>query len=765
MLFGVVRRDPPVACNPGDIRRSPIGTRQSSGPRMCSSLGLENIPIYPRVLVLDVGPPGWSAVRSVLCEALSNVLCLGAATAQPGERISVYTVRERHHCLLPLLEMKGNLCRLLRCLSELQALPTEGSGPVKNSAISMAVLDSLQQNKQRMQLSSSGATARGCFVEVTVVSPRSGRDLMCDLDGGMKDADLGTLRRLLVLQISCEQEQNGSPKTPLGQGSNVYDIDLHLIPPNVLCLEMFLKSWLLERNGEKEKCHLIFPEGASELEVMCDVSLPLLNPGLLHGERGETYLRGSDMTGATQSWKVIRAVSSSGVCGSMLYGLPAILTPTACWELDWDQLEANQDNFHALCHCLQSQQLSIVAVCTQHRSSSAPPVRSHVLVSSSGSAALLLRPLAVRELVLLMKVPPLPPTMADGALHRVQYGLFSVFTDELAGADAPTYFDDFIHHRKFGPRQEFHQVAMVGVDEVPEEASQDLIDTLNLAMDSDTRPDHTRSGQRHEARSHPQRTATRGQITSAADSDTRPEHTGSGQRYEARSHRQRTARRGQITPAADSETRPDHTHSGQRHEARSHPQRTATRGQITPAADSDTRPDHIRSGQRHEVSLHPQMTATQGQFTPAADSETRPGHLQRTTRGQVTCSGQQPKPVHPQRKRTTTRGQFTLAADSDTRPVHTRSGQRHEARSPAADSDTRPVHTRSGQRHEASLHSQMTATRGQVTPTADSDTRPDHIRSRQRHEARSHPQRTATQGKITPAADSDTRPDHTRSGQ
>ncbi|XP_073442937.1 meiosis 1 arrest protein isoform X2 [Dendrobates tinctorius] len=397
---------------------------------MCSGLGLENIRIYPRVLVLDVLPPGWSAVRSVLCEALSNVLCLGAATALPGERLSVYTVRERHQCLLPLLEMKGNLCRLLRCLSAVQAIPTEGCRRVKNSALSVAVLESLQQNKQRMQHSSSGATSRGCFVEVTVVSPRSGCELMRDLDDGLKYADLGTLRRLLVLQISSEQEQNGSTESPPELSSHVYDIDLHVVPPNVLSLEIFLKSWLLEHNVEKDKCHLVFPE----VEVMCDVSLPLLNPGLLHGEEGEVYPRESDMaagTGATQAWKVIRAVSSSGVCGSLIYGLPAILTPTACWELDWDQLEANQDTFHALCHCLQSQQLSLIAGCTQRRSSSSSPVQSHVLVSSSGSAALLLRPLAVRELVLLMKVPPLPPTMADDALHRVQGVLRSLEADPI----------------------------------------------------------------------------------------------------------------------------------------------------------------------------------------------------------------------------------------------------------------------------------------------------------------------------------------------
>ncbi|XP_075703236.1 meiosis 1 arrest protein [Rhinoderma darwinii] len=400
--------------------------------RMCSRPVAENI--FPRVLVLDVSPPGWAAVRTVLCEALSNVLCLAAATAQPGERLSIYTVRERHQCLLPLLEIRGNLCRLQRCLSELLALPQEGTGAARNRALSPAVLDALQQNKQRMQHRSSGAALHACLVEVTIVSTRPRCDLTCDLDSGLKDADLSTLRRLLVLQISCDLPETGScgrspdPETSPEPGSHVYDIDIHVTLPNVLSLEIFFKSWLLEPNTEKEKCHLILPEGASHLRVMCDMNRPLLNPGLLQGD--VTPPRGSALTAGTgviQAFKVIRTVSSAGICGSLLYGPPTILTPTACWELDWDQLEANQDNFHALCKCLQSQQLSLVASCPQRSS----PLLPHVLVSSSDSAALLLRPVAVRELVLLMKVPPLPATMTESAVHRVQGLLRSLDADAL----------------------------------------------------------------------------------------------------------------------------------------------------------------------------------------------------------------------------------------------------------------------------------------------------------------------------------------------
>lgn len=49
---------------------------------------------------------------------------------------------------------------------------------------------------------------------------------------------------------------------------------------------------------------------------------------------------------------IYRALKSEGVCESVLYGLPFIIKPTSCWQLDWDELELNQHSFHALCHSL-----------------------------------------------------------------------------------------------------------------------------------------------------------------------------------------------------------------------------------------------------------------------------------------------------------------------------------------------------------------------------------------------------------------------------
>ncbi|TMS02190.1 Meiosis 1 arrest protein [Larimichthys crocea] len=44
---------------------------------------------------------------------------------------------------------------------------------------------------------------------------------------------------------------------------------------------------------------------------------------------------------------------ADGVCESVLYGLPLVIRPTTCWQLDWDEMETNHNLFHALCHTLR----------------------------------------------------------------------------------------------------------------------------------------------------------------------------------------------------------------------------------------------------------------------------------------------------------------------------------------------------------------------------------------------------------------------------
>ncbi|KAG6923977.1 meiosis 1 associated protein, partial [Chelydra serpentina] len=95
--------------------------------------------------------------------------------------------------------------------------------------------------------------------------------------------------------------------------------------------------------------------------VKCDIQERLLSPALLPGAADVT-VRPDDVNTpyqmaacpATTLYKlrVIKALKAEGVCESALFGLPFIIKPTSCWQLDWDELEMNQHNFHALCHSL-----------------------------------------------------------------------------------------------------------------------------------------------------------------------------------------------------------------------------------------------------------------------------------------------------------------------------------------------------------------------------------------------------------------------------
>ncbi|NWV36784.1 M1AP protein, partial [Grantiella picta] len=104
-----------------------------------------------------------------------------------------------------------------------------------------------------------------------------------------------------------------------------------------------------------------------------------------------------------------RALKSEGVCESVLYGLPFIIKPTSCWQLDWDELETNQHSFHALCHSLLKRKWMLLA--RREPQNTVPNwnvvVHSYYVIVPSDSATLLVKAVAIRELLLPSAFPAL----------------------------------------------------------------------------------------------------------------------------------------------------------------------------------------------------------------------------------------------------------------------------------------------------------------------------------------------------------------------
>ncbi|XP_014889341.1 meiosis 1 arrest protein-like [Poecilia latipinna] len=181
-----------------------------------------------RVLIVEALPPGWSDTCSVLCDALDNFLSLACSLDGPCRipLLSLYAISRQPECLLPFVQVRGNLARLQSCVEELRSIP--GESCIKSAAkggdlLRQAVLDSLQQFKQFIRHTSTGNQAcSNASVEVTVVTSQPGRSLIHQLESGLKGADLVPLRRLLVVQIvgtNDWSQDSHSPEATMTEGT------------------------------------------------------------------------------------------------------------------------------------------------------------------------------------------------------------------------------------------------------------------------------------------------------------------------------------------------------------------------------------------------------------------------------------------------------------------------------------------------------------------------------------------------------------------
>ncbi|XP_062850320.1 meiosis 1 arrest protein [Trichomycterus rosablanca] len=409
----------------------------ASANQVCRASSFSKQP--PRVLIIDASPPWWSETRSVLCEALENFFCLSSSLEGPSRvpLLSLYAVDIQQECLLPFVQVKGNLVRLHSCVEELRSLPIEGCTRPRSELLKQAVLDSLQQYKQYTCHATLGRNITGSSVEVTILSGEPGRTVLRQLEQGLKGSDLVSLRRLAVVHIAVEQnlldrEPGWSPECCSADATEqpdedlmlVAEMDLQLVENSVLAVENVLKTWLHDQSGEREHLQLLLPasvqahglkpnpaQKVNPVCIKCDMLERLVSPALLPGtpdlgaktESLRDFLP-SNQNLSTRSppppqLRVIKVLRAEGVCQSVLYGLPLIIRPTSCWQLDWEEIESNQQTFHALCHTLKGRDWFLL-VRLEPEFSSGPGVFSYYVLQSSASFSLLLKPILTRELML-----------------------------------------------------------------------------------------------------------------------------------------------------------------------------------------------------------------------------------------------------------------------------------------------------------------------------------------------------------------------------
>uniref|UniRef100_A0A3B3DA23 Meiosis 1 associated protein n=1 Tax=Oryzias melastigma TaxID=30732 RepID=A0A3B3DA23_ORYME len=407
-----------------------------------------------RVLVVEALPPAWADTCAVICDAMDNFLSLACNLDGPCRipLLSLYAISRQQECLLPFVKVQGNLARLLSCVDELRSIPAEGCIRGVSRAgelLLQAVLDSLQQFKQYIRHTSTSSQAWSNLpVEVTVVTSQSGRAIVRQLEAGLKETDLVSLRHLLVLQIDGSWDwgqEIPSPEAAQHEDSLMLgtEVELQQVENSVLAIESVLKVWLQEQGGDQERLHLLLPsDNLTPVCVKCDIQERLISPALIpltpdlgvKTERLRDFLpvaKGSaNQSSAPQKLRAIKTLRADGVCESVLYGLPMVIRPTTCWQLDWDEMEANHHLFLALCHTLRTLDLFLLLQTDSRSAAGSSGVISHYLLQPSPSLSFLLKPVASRELLLpsSMAVPSHDPS--PHAMQTVQ-GCLSQLEEEF----------------------------------------------------------------------------------------------------------------------------------------------------------------------------------------------------------------------------------------------------------------------------------------------------------------------------------------------
>ena len=217
-------------------------------------------------------------------------------------------------------------------------------------------------------------------------------------------------------------------------------IQTYSVMTDEVSLQQYFKSWLVLENDDSVDVILRI----GQLSLKCDIRDCILRTDWLPFQAQYT-LTGLQQTSATgnkqYSIQQIQAnvaieldsvcvLEEKGVCEAVLFGTPRILKPTSYWKLDWEDLEENQERFHAMAHCLseRKQYLLVKQSCkTDSKGRRIPTTHFILLPSNQSNESLLIKPVVTRELVMENEIESmLSRPVRSGALKELDNTLASL---------------------------------------------------------------------------------------------------------------------------------------------------------------------------------------------------------------------------------------------------------------------------------------------------------------------------------------------------
>ncbi|XP_069131916.1 meiosis 1 arrest protein-like isoform X2 [Argopecten irradians] len=377
-----------------------------------------------RSLLVDAWPPLSDEVTSDLCDSLENMLSVACNISGPSRMplFSLLVLSSYPELLHPLSYVKNNFPRLQQACTDLrstidearcQSVPGDGD----------CVVQGLQEACAQFQRQNSNTTQRIQLVSLSNLGSDSIADDKSD---------------------DCASQSSSSSSSSGLSGL----VDVIKLDTDPLCLQNFFSSWLIDSSTDSEHLHIVLPPGltdTTDIIIQCDLHERMINPTQLPFQGQFTLHPDSVMmkTFPTTSKAlgislpifrihVIGLMNASAMCDSIVFGMPMIAQPTACWKIDWDDLEKNQQIFRCLVHLLLEKekvmigQLENVLPNTStkrpHGQAEDKPLGCFVFLPAE-NGTLLVKSVASQELLLPFQIPAMVDNCSEESIQTMESSL------------------------------------------------------------------------------------------------------------------------------------------------------------------------------------------------------------------------------------------------------------------------------------------------------------------------------------------------------
>ncbi|XP_069131914.1 meiosis 1 arrest protein-like isoform X1 [Argopecten irradians] len=415
-----------------------------------------------RSLLVDAWPPLSDEVTSDLCDSLENMLSVACNISGPSRMplFSLLVLSSYPELLHPLSYVKNNFPRLQQACTDLrstidearcQSVPGDGD----------CVVQGLQEACAQFQRQNSNTTQTGGLcnqLEVIVVSCKKAHSIQKQIEDAMSSMTLDSLKRIQLVSLSnlgsdsiaddksddCASQSSSSSSSSGLSGL----VDVIKLDTDPLCLQNFFSSWLIDSSTDSEHLHIVLPPGltdTTDIIIQCDLHERMINPTQLPFQGQFTLHPDSVMmkTFPTTSKAlgislpifrihVIGLMNASAMCDSIVFGMPMIAQPTACWKIDWDDLEKNQQIFRCLVHLLLEKekvmigQLENVLPNTStkrpHGQAEDKPLGCFVFLPAE-NGTLLVKSVASQELLLPFQIPAMVDNCSEESIQTMESSL------------------------------------------------------------------------------------------------------------------------------------------------------------------------------------------------------------------------------------------------------------------------------------------------------------------------------------------------------